>query len=496
MSGDGSADAVHPTLRSRIGFWAGLAAFMIVVLLPPSDSLPVPALRTAAVALLMAVWWMTEALPLPATSLLPLVLFPALGIASPADAAAPYANPVIFLFMGGFILALSMERWGLHRRIALAVVAAVGTSPRRLVLGFMVATAFISMWISNTATAAMMLPIGIALVELLRPAGAAPEAPFPFGTALMLGIAYAATIGGVGTLIGTPPNVILAASARQLLGREISFAGWMVLGVPVVLVMLPIAWAVLVYGLYRPGALPAGAERVLAEERRALGAMHPGERITLVVFCAAALAWVIREPKELGSLHVPGIASVLPGIDDATVAMTAAVVLFMLPAGRGSGERVMNWAWARRLPWGVLLLFGGGLSLAAAFESSGLSRAIGGVVAVFGSLPLWLLLGALAAVFIYLTELTSNTAVAAMAMPVVAAAAAGFGRDPLTFMAAAAVASSLAFMLPVGTPPNAIAFGSGQITIGQMVRAGLWLNVIALVVETVLVYFLVGRVVS
>lgn len=289
-------------------------AFAALLLLPAPPGLQPLAQRTGAVALLMAVWWMTEAIPLAATSLLPLVLFPMLGVLSVADAAAPYANPVIFLFMSGFILALSMERWGLHRRVALVVLARVGTSPRRLVLGVMLATAAVSLWVSNTATAAMMLPVGLALARRLQPAG---EAPFPFGTALMLGIAYASTIGGVGTLIGTPPNGVFAAASRELVGREVAFVEWMMIGMPVVAVLLPAAWALLVYVQHPPGAITAGADGLIQSERQSLGSIRRGELITIVVFGVTVVGWLST--------------ALVPGIDDATIGMAGALLLFVLP---------------------------------------------------------------------------------------------------------------------------------------------------------------------
>lgn len=470
---------------SRAGLWAGIALFVLVLAIP----LPMPAAarRTAAVAVLMSVWWLTETIPLAATALLPLALFPALGVLSAADAAAPYANPVVFLFLGGFIVATAMQRWGLHRRIALGIVARAGTRPHMLVLGFMLATAFISMWVSNTATAAMMVPIGIALAELLRPQER--DAPFPFATALMLGIAYAATIGGIATLIGTPPNAVFAAAAREIAGEAIGFAEWLVIGLPIALVLLPAAWALLVFVLYPSRALPPGAEEMLTGERRRLGPRTRPELVVAVVFASMAIAWLLRDPKQIGGVTLPGIASFVPFVDDATIAIAGAVALFLLPSG--AGRPVLVWEDTRELPWGVLILFGGGLSLARAFDDSGLTAAVGDAVAALDALPLWLLIGAAVALFILLSELASNTAVAAMGMPVLAAAADGLGQDPIVFMAAGALAASSAFMLPVGTPPNAIVFGTGYVSMRQMVRAGLWLNLLSIVIVT-LVALLLG----
>lgn len=473
----------------RRGLWAGVAAFIIVLLLPLP--LPEPAQRTAAVAALMSVWWLTEAAPLAVTSLVPLVLFPALGVLSAADTAAPYANPVVFLFLGGFIVAVAMQRWGLHRRIALAIVGRAGSKPHTLVLGFMIATAFISMWVSNTATAAMMVPIGLALAELLRPPDA-NGAKFPFGTALMLGIAYAATIGGVATLIGTPPNAVLAASASELVGRNVSFTGWLMVGLPVTLVLLPVAWALLVFALFRSPELPPGAHEMLAIERRRLGPRTRAETIVAIVFTSMALAWLLRQPKQIGALTIPGLTSFAPWIDDATIAMAGAVLLFLLP----SGERrpILVWEDTRELPWGVLILFGGGLSLARAFDDSGLTSAFGDMVVAFEALPLWLLIGATATLFILLSELASNTAMAAMGMPVLAAAGQGLGHDPMIFMVVGALASSAAFMLPVGTPPNAIVFGTGYISMREMIRAGALLNLVSIVVCTLAALLLGSRI--
>lgn len=470
----------EPDIR-RAGILAGTIVAIVIAVAPVGGADDVLARRTAAVAALMAIWWLTEALPIAATALLPLLLFPALGILRPADAAAPYANPVIFLFLGGFMLALAMQRWGLHRRIAIAIVSAVGTKPERLVLGFMVATAFLSMWISNTATTAMMVPIGIAICDLLRPDH---DAPFPFGTAVMLGIAYAATIGGIGTLIGTPPNAVFAAAAAQQIGRPIGFAEWMMVGMPIVIVLLPITWLLLVRVLHRPGPLPDIAHELLRAERERLGPRSRPERIVAAVFIAMAAAWVLREPKQFGSFTLPGIASFAPGIDDAAIAIAGAIILFLAPAGTGEGRRVLEWQDTRTMPWGVLLLFGGGLSLARAFESSGLAQHIAHVVAALGAAPPWLIVLATATIFLALSELASNTAIAAMAMPVLAATAIGFGAPPLPLMATGALAASCAFMLPVGTPPNAIVFGTGLIGIRQMAATGIWINLLALAIVT------------
>lgn len=471
-----------PAAWRRVGLWTGLLLALLIGLLPLGGPDDVLARRTAAVAVLMAVWWITEAIPLSATALLPIALFPLLGILRPGDATAPYANPVIFLFLGGFLLALAMQRWNLHRRVALGIVAAVGTRPDQLVLGFMLATAAISMWISNTATTAMMVPIGIAISDLLRPPE--PDAPFPFATALMLGIAYGATIGGVGTLIGTPPNAVFAAAAAELLGRSIGFAEWMMVGMPVVIVLLPLTWLMLVRVLFRLEDLPTGAAALLHEERARLGPITRPERLVGIVFILMAAGWLLREPKDFGTFTLPGIATFAPGIDDTTIAILGALLLFLLPAERGSSQRVLTWEDTRGMPWGVLLLFGGGLSLARAFETSGLAERLSHVVSAVGAAPDWVLIGTAVTLFLMLTELTSNTAVASIAMPVLVATAAGVGVLPVPLMAAVALACSCAFMLPVGTPPNAIVFATGSITIRQMARVGIWINIMAAIVVT------------
>ncbi len=492
--GGGSEPASDYRLAQILGLLGGALIFVILLALPAPAGLEPAGWHTAAVAALMAVWWMTEAIPIPATALIPLALFPILGVLDMPAAAGPYANELIFLFMGGFFLAVAMQRWGLHRRLALGILASVGTKPSTLVLGFMLATAFLSMWISNTATAAMMLPIALAVGERFRPPGLDPDAPFPFGIAMMLGVAYASSIGGVATLIGTPPNAVLAGAAQEMLGVHIGFLQWMKVGVPVAVVMLPSAWLLLVKFLYPPGELHGDVAGVIEAERHALGPMSKGERAVAVVFVLTALAWIMRQPKDFGFVQIPGLSSFSPLVSDATIAMTAAVLLFIIPLNLKKGEFVLDWEHGRRIPWGVLVLFGGGLSLARAMADSGLAAWIGGAVSALGGMPIWLVAFLVAALFIGLTEITSNTATSTMAMPVMAGAAVGLGAPPLVLMTTAALASSMAFMLPVATPPNAIVFGSGYLTVPQMAKAGFWLNFIAVTMVTVAATFLVVNV--
>jgi len=432
----------------------------------------------------MAVWWMTEAIPIPATAILPIGLFPILGVLDAPNASAPYANELIFLFMGGFFLAVTMQKWGLHKRIALGIMAFVGTSPNRLVLGFMIATAFLSMWISNTATTAMMLPIALAVGEMFRPPD--QEGPYDFGIAMMLGVAYAASIGGISTLIGTPPNAVLAGAASELLGYDIGFVQWMGVGLPITLIMLPLTWILLTRFLHPPGELSGDAAALIEGERAAMGTPSRGERITGAVFGLTALAWVMRSEKTIGGLTIPGLETWSPNVTDSTIAMTAAALLFVLPVDWKKGDFALDWPTARRIPWGVLVLFGGGLSLARAMDQSGLANWIGSIVGTLQAVPTILIVAFVTTLVVFLTELTSNVATTSMAMPVMAGAAIGLGIEPLMLMTAAAVAASMAFMLPVATPPNAIVFGSGYITIPQMSRAGLILNLCAIVLITTL----------
>jgi sodium-dependent dicarboxylate transporter 2/3/5 len=474
---------------------AGPILFIVLLLLPAPASVGLAGHATLAVAGWMALWWLTVAVPLAVTALLPLALFPALGVASPSEAAAPYANPVIFLFMGGFFVAATMQRWSLHRRLALAVVARTGTSPRRLVAGFMLASAILSMWMSNTAATLMMMPIGIAVLSLIYSSEREASAPRGLGVALMLGIAYAGSIGGVATLIGTPPNAVLAAMADELLAVDVSFARWMAIGLPVSAVMLFACWAFLCLVLYRLPKEPlAGADRVIDAERAKLAVWHPAERITAAVFASAAFAWIFRSPKQIGDLTIPGVQTLLPQVGDATIAIAAALVLFLWPTRDSEGRttRVLDWNHARSIPWDILVLFGGGLSLASAFASSGLTKWLGGELAVLAGLPDLLVIAAVAATFVFVTEITSNTATATLGLPVMAALGASIGVQPLALMTAAAMGSSMAFMLPVATPPNAIVFGTGYIKPAEMRRAGLWLNLIGIVVITAAVTIAFG----
>lgn len=484
--------AGHAHDSSAIRRWGGLAAgalvFALALALPAPAGMTPEAWRVAAVAALMAVWWMTEALPLPATSLLPLVLFPLLGVAEVKDAAAPYANPLIFLFLGGFVLGLALQRWNLHRRIALGIVARVGTRPASLVGGFMLATAFLSLWVSNTATAVMMLPVALSVIGLIEEqagedAAAAGRARRTFGISLLLGVAYGASIGGLGTLIGTPPNALLAGYLGEAHGISIGFAQWMVLGVPLSLLMLALAWWLLTRILFPTDddAL-AGAARVIGDEIRALGPMSGPERRVAVIFALTALAWIVR----------PLVEPWIPGLDDTVIAIAAALALFLVPSGAENGRALMDWDTAKGLPWGVLLLFGGGLTLASAIASSGLAVWLGEVLKGLEALPGVLIVLAATLGVIFLTELTSNTATAAAFLPLVGSVAVGIGMSPVFLTVPVALAASCAFMLPVATPPNAIVYGSGHLAITDMMKAGLWLNLAGSLLIVALTYAFAG----
>ena len=473
--------------RQRIGLVLGLGLFAIILIAPAPEGLSGAGWRAAAVAVLMAVWWITEAIPVYATGLLPLALFPLLDIVDMGTAATPYANPLIFLFMGGFMIALAMQRWGLHTRIALSLLSFTGTKARNLVGGFMLATALLSMWVSNTATTMMMLPIGLSVLALLK-AEAGDRQTLPgFNTALVLAIAYGANIGGLGTLIGTPPNALLAAYFDQTYGVTIGFAQWMIVGLPVSFTLLFLAWLLLTRVLHpMPNTRIEGADTILSHARASLGPVSHGERVVAIAFASAAFLWVFR----------PVLTDALPWLklSDAGIAMTVALALFLVPSGEKPADGVLNWEWASRLPWGVLLLFGGGLSLAGAAGASGLSAWIGNGMAAWGGLPVIVLLLAVVTVVIFLTEVTSNTATTATLLPLLAAAAIAIGENPLLLCVPAALAASCAFMLPPATPPNAIVFGSGQVTIPQMARAGIWLNVVSIGVLVAASYLLAAPV--
>jgi sodium-dependent dicarboxylate transporter 2/3/5 len=448
------------------------------------------ALIVAAVACLMAIWWISEAVPIAATALLPIVLFPLLGVMSTAATTSAYANHLIYLFMGGFLIAVTMQKWNLHRRIAMHTLKRVGVSPNRMILGFMLATAMLSMWISNTATAMMMLPIAMAVinqVELLESAietGTDTEVKMKsnFGVCLMLGIAYSASIGGAATLIGTPPNAILAGMAEKLYGQTISFAGWLAFGLPLSAIMLSLTWLYLTRIAYplRATALP-GVEKLIDQELDQLGPIKREEQWVLGVFMAVSSAWITR-----GFIDIPALSMVT----DASIAMAGALLLFIIPSNLANKEFLLDWKTAAGIPWDIIILFGGGFALAQGFIDSGLSLWIADQLSMLEGSSLFTMIAVVTLTVIFLTEITSNTATATLMIPVLGAVAVAIGVHPYSLIVPAAVAASFAFMLPVATPPNAIVFSSRFVTIPQMAKTGFWLNLLAVGLISLGVYFL------
>lgn len=466
---------------ARLGLWIGPLWVIAAFLLPPPEGMSVEAWRCAGLALLMGTWWATQAIPLAITALLPLFMVPALGLATVDDTAPAYADPVIFLFLGGFLLGLAMQRWDLHRRMALSIMLIMGQNPRRQIAGFMIATGFLSMWVSNTATAVMMLPIATSVMALYE--GQDNPSVKRYGTALLLAIAYSASIGGVATLIGTPPNALLAGYISSNTDMQIGFAQWMVVGLPVAVVMMFIAWWWLTRGDISLGDSSAEeSRRMLEKEKKKLGAMNSAEKRVGLLFFVAALAWITR--PQLNALGIEWL-------DDTAIAIMIGTVLFLVPAGHEPG-RLMTWEDARKMPWDVLLLFGGGLAMAGIVQSTGLAEWIAAQLTALGVLPSLLVTGSIVLVIKFLTEITSNTATAATFLPLLAATAASLGMPPLLIMVPAIISAGCAFMMPIATPPNAIVFASGQVSIGDMIRKGFVLNLASVVVITLLCYTIVA----
>jgi len=460
------------TPAQRVGLWLGVALFVLLLMLPAPEGFAPAAWRTAALAVLMAVWWSTEALPIPATAMLPLAAGPLLGIVPVERAGHGYGSSTIFLILGGCLLALALERWDLHRRIAFHIVLRAGASARRLVLGVMSATAFLSMWVSNTSTTLMMVPVAVSIAGLVAPdLDEASGERRNFSTAIVLCVAYAATIGGLATLIGTPTNALAVAFMEQTYGVRPSFAEWMVFGLPCTMLLLGGAWWVLVAHSH-PFRLPdiAGARELVREELRRLGPMSVPERRVAVIGFAAAAAWMTSPWLKA----VPGLGL----LSDMGVAMLAGLALFIVPAGVAGGGTLLNGPDLKRVPWDTLFLFGGGLALAALIQESGLSARIGDLLGGMAGWPPLLVTAVVVIVIIFWTELTSNVASAATFMPILAALATATGQPVLQLLAPAAVAASCAFMLPVGTAPNAIVYGSGRVRMRDMMRAGLWVNIL------------------
>ncbi|WP_274522512.1 SLC13 family permease [Halorhodospira halochloris] len=468
--------------RRLIGLTIGPVIAGLMLLLGEPEGLDPHAWRVAALTALMATWWVTEALPIPVTALLPAICLPLVGVASPEEAAAPYANPMVMLFLGGFLIAMAVQRWGLHRRIALLILRVAGGRDDFLVAGFMLATALLSMWVSNTATAAMMLPIGLSVIALVE--ASTGETSRRLTLALLLGIAFGANIGGLGTLIGTPPNAFLAAYMGERYDFQVGFGQWMLIGVPVSVTMLVFAWLMLTRVSFPLPRQPiAGVADLIERERRQVGKIKTPEMRVAIIFALTAVAWIFR----------PWLEGVLPEwitISDAGIALMGAMAMFLVPAEGLRLRFLLDWEDTRALPWGVLVLVGGGLSLGVAIEDSGLAGFIAGLLSGIGAWPTVSLVLIIAGLAALMSHVTSNTATAATLLPLVTSLALQIDVHPLLFAVPVALAASAAFMLPVATPPNAIIFGSEKITVPDMVRAGFGLTIGGALLATAAAYLI------
>ena len=469
-------------MQKRLGLIIGPLLLLIILLLTPFEGLSEQGHAVLATTIWIAVWWVTEAIPIAATALLPIVLFPLTGGMNLASTTASFGHKYVFLYLGGFLIAIGIEKWNLHRRIALTIIAFIGSDTRKIILGFMIATAFLSMWISNTATSVMMLPIGLAIIKQLKDNPDTDEDEnLIFGKALMLGIAYSASIGGIATLIGTPPNLVLAGIIESTYGYEITFLEWFQFGLPVALLLLIFCWYYLTRIAYKfkqvdfPGGL-----KEIQRLKSNLGIISKEERRVGFVFILASLCWISRSFI---------LQPLFPGIDDTIIAILFGITLFIIPS-KNNKEPLLNWKDTLNLPWGIILLFGGGMALAKAIDESGLALWLGNLMTEFGGFPFFILLLLLVTAVNFLTEITSNLATTAMLLPVLAPLALEVGVHPFGLMVGAAVAASCAYMLPVATPPNAVVFGSGYLRIPDMVSKGIVLNLFSIFVISIMVYFL------
>jgi sodium-dependent dicarboxylate transporter 2/3/5 len=468
--------------KKTIGLITGPLSFMFFLFLFRPEGLSVEGCAVLASASWIAIWWITEALPIAVTALLPIVLFPLSGGLALTKTTAAYGHKFIFLFIGGFILAIAIEKWDLHKRIALTIIKIVGTNVSNIILGFMIATSFLSMWISNTATAVMILPIGMAIVAQLKNNSNTNEREnLLFGKALMLAIAYSASIGGMATLIGTPPNLVFAGIMKESYGIKISFFQWFKFGLPLSLLLLSICWVYLTKISYKfeQKKFPGGKKEIFNQLKK-LGKISYEEKVILSVFVITALAWICSSFL---------INKFLPAIDDTIIAIITAIILFILPA-KDRKKRLLDWKDTAKLPWGILLLFGGGMALAIGFESSGLAVWIGSQLTLLENIPLIILLLILIVSVNFLTEITSNLATTAMLLPVLVSLARAINIHPYLLLVSATVAASCAFMLPVATPPNAVVFGSGYLKINDMVKKGFWMNLISIIIITLFINFI------
>ena len=468
----------------RLGLYLGPISFGLIYFFGQADGLPVEAQAMLALTAWMAIWWITEALPIATTAFLPLILMPLLGIIKIGTVSANYMHPTVLLYMGGFLMATGIEKWNLHRRIALSIIDLLGTNLRRIVLGFILATGFLSMWISNSATSLMMLPIGLAVVNQFKiQLGDSYEGiSNKFGKNIMLGIAYSASIGGMATLIGTPTNAILAAVVEEMYGYRIGFNEWLKFGLPLVIILIFVCWYYLVnFGNKLPKNfdLPAG-KYAISNQLKSLGKISFEEVIVLIVFGLVCFSWILRENL---------LAKLIPGLDDTIIVLIGVVLLFVLPSSR-PGERILDWKTAEQIPWGVLILFGGGLALAEGFKVTGLADWLGQGFTLIEGISYFVLLLLIVVAVNFLTEVTSNVATASMILPILASVALKLDLHPFGLMIGAVLTASCAFMLPVATPPNAVVFASGYLQIKDMVKTGFWLNIISAALITLMVYFI------
>jgi sodium-dependent dicarboxylate transporter 2/3/5 len=468
--------------KRLIGLILGPLFFLYILLFFHPEGLSKPANAVLASTIWIAIWWISEVIPIAVTALLPIILFPLTGGLNINETTASYGHKYIFLFIGGFILALTIEKWNLHKRIALNIIKIVGTSVVNIILGFMVATSFLSMWISNTASSVMLLPVGMAIVLQLRDnPNTVEDENRIFGKALMLAIAYSASIGGMATLIGTPTNLVLAGVIQTSFDVEITFSQWFIFGFPIALILLFLSWLYLTRFAFKfkQKEFPGGKAEI-NRQIKTLGSMTYEEKVVLFIFVCTAFAWITRSFI---------IQKIIPVIDDTIIAITFSILLFIIPS-RQKNVNIMSWKDAVKLPWGIVLLFGGGLALASGFESSGLASWIGSQLSILEALPFIVLLLILIAVVNFLTEITSNVATTAMLLPILVSLAPVLNVHPYYLMVAATVAASCAFMLPVATPPNAVVFGSGYLRISDMVKKGVWMNLLSIILLTIIVYFL------
>lgn len=474
---------MQQSILKKAGLVLGPLLFTLTLLFFHPKGLSQEANAVLATTVWVAVWWILEVVPIAVTAMLPIILFPISGAMELSDTTASFAHKYVFLYIGGFILAIAIEKWNLHKRIALNIISIIGTSVNRIILGFMIATAFLSMWISNTATTVMMLPIGMAIISQLKDNPDTIENENKvFGKALMLAIAYSASIGGIATLIGTPPNLVLAGILEDQYNIELTFSKWMMFGLPISFILLIICWNYLtkVAFKFKQKEFPGGKAEI-SKQVKLLGKISYEEKTVLMVFVATAFLWITRSFL---------LKPLIPAIDDTIIALVSAFVLFLLPTKNSKEKRIINWESAVKLPWGILLLFGGGLALAEGFKTSGLAVWIGSQISLIEHLPLFVLLLILIFVVNFLTEITSNLATTAMLLPIIVPVALTLQVHPFTLMVGVTVAASCAFMLPVATPPNAVVFGSGYLKIPDMMKTGIWMNLISIVLLAIVTYYL------